>query len=62
MVPIRQFFSHRLIWLALLVALGIGTLFARTIWTQQPKYLTFVDLKAELVDRGIAVKALAELI
>ena len=27
MVPIRQFFSHRLIWLALLVALGIGTLF-----------------------------------
>ena len=29
----RQFFSHRLIWLALLVALGIGALFARTIWT-----------------------------
>jgi diguanylate cyclase (GGDEF)-like protein/PAS domain S-box-containing protein len=35
MVPIRQFFSHRLIWLALLVALGIGTLFARTIWTMR---------------------------
>lgn len=30
---LRQFFSHRLIWLALLVALGIGALFARTIWT-----------------------------
>lgn len=30
---LRQFFSHRLIWLALLVALGIGVLFARTIWT-----------------------------
>lgn len=29
----RQFFSHRLIWLALLVSLGIGALFARTIWT-----------------------------
>ena len=32
-MPIRQFFSHRLIWLALLVSLGIGALFARTIWT-----------------------------
>lgn len=30
---LRQFFSHRLIWLALLVSLGIGALFARTIWT-----------------------------
>ena len=33
MPSLRQFFSHRLIWLALLVALGIGALFARTIWT-----------------------------
>ncbi|EJE52833.1 PAS domain S-box/diguanylate cyclase (GGDEF) domain-containing protein [Acidovorax sp. CF316] len=31
----RQFFSHRLIWLALLVSLGIGLLFARTIWTMR---------------------------
>ncbi|WP_298209798.1 diguanylate cyclase [Acidovorax sp.] len=30
---LRQFFSHRLIWLAVLVSLGIGALFARTIWT-----------------------------
>ena len=30
---LRQFFTHRLIWLALLVSLGIGALFARTIWT-----------------------------
>lgn len=30
---LRQFLSHRLIWLALLVSLGIGVLFARTIWT-----------------------------
>lgn len=30
---LRQFLSHRLIWLALLVSLGIGALFARTIWT-----------------------------
>ena len=30
---LRQFFSHRLIWLAVLVALGIGALFARSIWT-----------------------------
>ncbi|CAN7300807.1 diguanylate cyclase domain-containing protein [Acidovorax sp. Leaf78] len=30
---LRQFFSHRLIWLALLLSLGIGALFARTIWT-----------------------------
>lgn len=29
----RQFFSHRLVWLALLVSLGIGALFARAIWT-----------------------------
>lgn len=33
MPPIRQFFSHRLIWLAFLISLGIGVLFARTIWT-----------------------------
>ena len=33
MPSLRQFFSHGLIWLALLVALGIGALFARTIWT-----------------------------
>ena len=33
MPSLRQFFSHRLIWLALLVALGIGALFARAIWT-----------------------------
>lgn len=31
----RQFFSHRLIWLALLMSLGIGLLFARTIWTMR---------------------------
>lgn len=29
----RQFFSHRLLWLSLLLSLGIGALFARTIWT-----------------------------
>lgn len=33
MPSLRQFFSHRLIWLALLVSLGIGALFARAIWT-----------------------------
>ncbi len=33
MLSVRQFFSHRLIWLALLVSVGIGALFARTIWT-----------------------------
>jgi len=33
MLPVRQFFSHRLFWLALLVSLGIGALFARSIWT-----------------------------
>ena len=29
----RQFFSHRLLWLSLLLSLGIGALFARAIWT-----------------------------
>ena len=29
----RQLLSHRLIWLALLLSLGIGALFARSIWT-----------------------------
>lgn len=33
MLSPRQFFSHRLIWLALLLSLGIGGLFAHTIWT-----------------------------
>lgn len=33
MHSLRQFLTHRLIWLALLVALGIGALFARAIWT-----------------------------
>lgn len=31
----RQFFSHRLIWLALLVSLGIGLLSVRTVWTMR---------------------------
>ena len=35
MPPLRRFFSHRLIWLALLLSLGIGALFARTIWTMR---------------------------
>jgi diguanylate cyclase (GGDEF)-like protein/PAS domain S-box-containing protein len=33
MTALRPFFTHRLIWLAVLVSLGIGALFARTIWT-----------------------------
>lgn len=32
---LRQFFSHRLIWLSLLLSLGIGALFARTIWSMR---------------------------
>lgn len=30
---LRQFLCHRLIWLSLLLSLGIGALFARTIWS-----------------------------
>ena len=33
MPSLRQFLQNRLIWLALLVALGIGALFAQAIWT-----------------------------
>ncbi|RYF49125.1 MAG: PAS domain S-box protein, partial [Comamonadaceae bacterium] len=33
MPSLRQFFTHRLIWLALLVSLGIGALFGRAVWT-----------------------------
>ena len=29
----RRYLSHRLTWLAVLVALGIGALFARSVWT-----------------------------
>src|SRR5574343_1089827 len=29
----RQCFSHRLLWMALLLSLGIGALSARTLWT-----------------------------
>ncbi|MFT4242597.1 MAG: diguanylate cyclase [Acidovorax sp.] len=35
MTSLRPYFTHRLIWLALLVSLGIGALFARTIWTMR---------------------------
>ena len=35
MTLLRQYFSHRLIWLAVLVSMGIGALFARTIWTMR---------------------------
>ncbi len=35
MTRLRQFLSHRLIWLAMLVSVGIGALFARTIWTMR---------------------------
>ena len=58
MVPIRQFFSHRLIWLALLVALGIGTLFARTIWTMRNDEWSYAEkTNANLVstlEQGLA--------
>lgn len=35
MPSLRQYFSHRLFWLALLVSLGIGGLFARTMVTMR---------------------------
>ena len=58
MVRIRQFFSHRLIWLALLVALGIGTLFARTIWTMRNDEWSYAEkTNANLVstlEQGLA--------
>ena len=58
MPSIRQFFSHRLIWLALLVALGIGTLFARTIWTMRNDEWSYAEkTNANLVrtlEQGLA--------
>jgi diguanylate cyclase len=53
----RQFFSHRLIWLALLVAMGIGVLFARTIWTIRDDEWSFAQQTnsnlARTLDQGL---------
>lgn len=47
---LRQFFSHRLIWLALLVSTGIGALVARTVWTiRQDEWNYAVRTNANLV-------------
>lgn len=47
---LRQFFSHRLIWLAVLVSLGIGVLFARSIWTiRQDEWNYAAQTNANLV-------------
>ena len=58
MVRIRQFFSHRLIWLALLVALGIGTLFARTILTMRNDEWSYAEKTnanlASTLEQGLA--------
>lgn len=46
----RTFFSHRLIWLALLLSLGIGVLFARTIWQmRQDEWVYAQNTNANLV-------------
>ena len=34
----RRFFSHRVAWLALLVSLGIGALFAHTMWSMRTEH------------------------
>lgn len=57
MLLLRQFFSHHLIWCALLVSLGIGVLFARTIWTMRgDEWLHASQTNANLVhtlERGL---------
>ena len=54
---LRQFFSHRLIWLALLVSLGIGVLFARSVWTirkDEWDYATQTNTNlAQTLERGL---------
>lgn len=58
MFSFRQFLSHRLIWLALLVALGIGALFARTIWTIRNDEWTYAEQTstnlARTLEQGLA--------
>src|SRR5690606_14577925 len=35
---IYRFFSHRIAWLALIVSLGIGALFAHTMWSMHQEH------------------------
>lgn len=57
MPSLRQFFSHRLIWLALLVCAGIAALFARAIWTiRQDEWNYAVQTNANLartIEQGL---------
>ena len=39
----RQFLTHRLLWLSLLLSLGIGALFARAIWTIRSDEWTYAS-------------------
>ena len=38
---IYKFFSHRIVWLALTVSLGIGALFAHTIWSMHEEHWNY---------------------
>lgn len=53
-----QTLSHRLIWLSVLIALGIGGLFAQAIWTLRQETWTYAIRNNEnlvrTVERGIA--------
>lgn len=57
MPSLRQFLSHRLIWLAFLVSLGIGGLFAQSIWTirnDQWNYATLTNVNlAQTLEQGL---------
>jgi diguanylate cyclase (GGDEF)-like protein/PAS domain S-box-containing protein len=57
MLKFLQIFSHRLIWLSLLIAFGIGGLFAHAIWTLRQETWIYAtrnnDNLARTVERGI---------
>jgi len=55
MFSLLHFFSRRLVWLAVLVSLGIGGLFARAIWTMHADALAYAERTNENLARALEI-------
>ncbi|RCX10259.1 bifunctional diguanylate cyclase/phosphodiesterase [Extensimonas vulgaris] len=55
MTALLRFLSHRLVWLAVLVSLGIGGLFARAIWITHADALAYAERSNANLARALEI-------
>lgn len=55
MSSLLHFFSRRLVWFAVLVSLGIGSLFARAIWTMHADALAYAERSNANLARALEI-------